>query len=58
MAIAGESGCGKTFTALAIAKRLVELHFQLTGETRRIAVVDSEHGSSRKYAHLFDFDIL
>jgi DNA polymerase III delta prime subunit len=47
MAIVGPAGSGKTFTALRIAR----------GIGGRTAVIDSEHGSSRKYAGEFDFDI-
>ena len=50
MAILGPAGSGKTYTALRIATALVK---RLGG---RIAVLDTEHGSARKYADLFDFD--
>lgn len=46
LAIHGPSGSGKTRSALEIAKHL--------GES--IAVIDTEHSSSRRYAHLYDFD--
>lgn len=49
MALAGPSGSGKTFTALNVGTRLAE---------RRVALVDTEHGSASKYADLFDFDVL
>jgi len=48
MALIGPSGSGKTFTALAIATAL----------GGRIALVDTEHGSAKKYGHLFEFDVL
>lgn len=48
LAIAGPSGGGKTYTALAIASHL----------GRRIALVDTEHGSASKYADMFTFDVL
>lgn len=48
MSLAGPSGSGKTYTALAIAQ----------GLGKKIAVVDTEHGSASKYADLFDFDVL
>ena len=46
MAIEGPAGSGKTFSALAVAKHL----------GKKIAAVDTEHGSMAKYADLFDFD--
>lgn len=49
LAISGPSGSGKTFTALTIAATMN------TG--KRIALVDTEHGSASKYADLFDFDV-
>lgn len=48
MALAGISGSGKTYTALAIG----------TGLGGRIALIDTERGSAKKYADLFDFDTL
>jgi hypothetical protein len=48
LAPAGPSGSGKTYTALQIATHLGEL----------IALVDTERGSARKYADLFNFDVL
>jgi len=51
-AIAGPGGSGKTYTLLRIATEIV----RLTGG--KIAFVDSEHGSARKYADLFQFDVL
>lgn len=50
MAIIGPSGSGKTYTALTIALGLV-------GDGR-IALVDTEHGSSKKYADDFSFDVM
>lgn len=49
-ALMGASGTGKTYTALEIAQGLCP--------TGRIAVIDTEHGVSRYYADVFDFDIL
>lgn len=49
MAIAGPSGGGKTYTALAIAQSLAN--------GKNIAVVDTEHGSASKYADIFSFDV-
>lgn len=48
LALIGPSGSGKTFTALAIA----------SGLGGRVAVIDTEHGSTSKYADRFDFDVL
>ena len=48
LALIGTSGSGKTFSALAIA----------TGLGLPIAFIDTERGSARKYADLFDFDVL
>jgi hypothetical protein len=49
VAIAGPSGAGKTYTALALA----------TAIGNRVAVVDTEHGSASKYAgEPFEFDVL
>lgn len=49
--IAGPSGSGKTHTALLFATNLVKP----TGG--KIAVIDSEGRSARKYADIFDFDV-
>lgn len=48
LALIGPSGSGKTYTALAIA----------AGLGKRVAVIDTEHGSASKYADLFEFDVL
>jgi hypothetical protein len=48
MAITGPSGSGKTYSALSIAAHL----------GKRIAVIDTEHGSAAKYSDIFDFDTL
>jgi len=48
LALAGPSGSGKTYTALQIATHLGE----------PIALVDTERGSARKYADIFNFDVL
>lgn len=47
-AIFGPSGAGKTFTSLRIA----------TGLGGRVAVIDTERGSSSKYSDRFEFDVL
>ena len=46
LAILGPTGAGKTYTALSIT------------EGRKVAVIDSEHGSASKYADRFNFDAL
>ena len=48
MAIAGISKTGKTLTALKIAKEF----------GKKVAVVDSEYGTSTLYANEYDFDVL
>ncbi|MEU8101713.1 ATP-binding protein [Streptomyces rubiginosohelvolus] len=48
VALDGPSGSGKTFTALTIASALGS----------RIALIDTERGSARKYANEFAFDVL
>ena len=50
LALFGPSGSGKTYTALSIAQNLVK--------KPRVALIDTERGSARKYADLFDFDVL
>ena len=49
LGISGPSGSGKTFTALQLARELVP--------DGRIALIDTERGSSVKYADLFEFDV-
>lgn len=46
LAISGASGSGKTYSALSIASHL----------GKKIALIDTEHGSATKYADLFNFD--
>lgn len=48
MAICGPTGSGKTFTALTLATNL----------GARVGMIDTERGSSLKYADLFKFDVL
>jgi hypothetical protein len=48
MALYDPPGCGKTYTALQLASCL----------GKRIGLIDTEHGSSRKYGNLFNFDVL
>jgi DNA polymerase III delta prime subunit len=51
LALAGSSGSGKTYTALALAT-------ELAGEGGKIAYVDTERGSASKYANKFEFDVI
>lgn len=48
IAIVGPAGAGKTYTALMTAQEVGE----------KILVIDTENGSSAKYANLFNFDLL
>lgn len=50
LGIDGPSGCGKTMSALKIARGIV-------GPEGKIAVIDTENGSSELYSDLFDFDV-
>jgi len=50
VAIYGPAGAGKTYTALRIARGLV-------GPTGRIALIDTERRTARKYADRFTFDV-
>lgn len=58
LALTGPAGSGKTFTALRIAKGLLNaiLESGINVGNGRIALIDTEHGSAAKYAGLFDFD--
>lgn len=47
MALCGGPGAGKTWTSLALA----------TGLGHKIALIDTERGSARKYASDFNFDV-
>jgi hypothetical protein len=47
LALSGTSGSGKTYSALAIASHLAT----------PVALIDTERGSSKKYADKFDFDV-
>lgn len=51
MAMEGPPGSGKTYTALVLATEMV-------GPNGRIAVIDTERGSARKYADEFTFDVV
>lgn len=50
MLLAGPPGSGKTFSALSMATELAA--------GGRIAVIDTEFGTSRKYADMFSFDLV
>lgn len=50
--LSGPSGSGKTWMALDIGTRLAEL------EGGRVALLDTEGGSSALYADAFDFDVM
>lgn len=52
LALDGPAGSGKTWTALIIASDLAQR------EGGRVAVIDSERSSAKKYASDFDFDHL
>jgi hypothetical protein len=47
LALSGASGSGKTYSALSIASHIA----------KPIALIDTERGSSQKYADKFDFDV-
>jgi hypothetical protein len=51
LSIQGPSGSGKTFSSLKLAKGLV-------GNLNKVAVIDTECGSSHLYAHLGDYSVL
>jgi hypothetical protein len=52
VAIVGPSGSGKTYTSLLFGSALAE------GAGGRLAVIDTEGGSAKKYADRFDFDVM
>jgi hypothetical protein len=51
LGLSGASGFGKTYSALLLAKGMVE-------DTEKIAVIDTENGSASLYSHLFDFNVI
>lgn len=51
MALQGPSGSGKTYSALLVA-------FGLTGDWSKVAVIDSENGSSNLYSDLGEYSVL
>jgi hypothetical protein len=52
LALEGPAGYGKTETALRVATVLAE------AEGKRVAFVDTEHGSASLYSDRFDFDVV
>lgn len=52
MAIIGPSNSGKTYTALRVGSAMAK---ELDS---RVAFIDTEHGSAKKYADVFDFDVI
>ena len=52
MALQGPAGSGKTYSSLLIAKGL------LNGRFEKVAVIDSEKGSSDLYADLGNYNVL
>jgi hypothetical protein len=51
LALCGPSGSGRTYSALLLA-------YGLTGDWRRITVIDTEEGSASLYAHLGPFNTI
>ena len=51
VSIAGASGSGKTYSAICLAKGMVK-------NLNKVAVIDTENGSSHLYSHLGDFSVL
>lgn len=52
MALQGSAGSGKTMSALLLAKGLTN------GNLNKVALIDTENGSSNLYAHLGNFNVL
>ena len=52
MALQGPAGSGKTYSSLLIAKGLA------SGDFSKVAVIDSENGSSNLYAELGEFNVI
>lgn len=49
--LSGASGVGKTYSALLLA-------YGITNEWSKVAIIDTENGSSNLYAHLGNFNVL
>jgi ABC-type dipeptide/oligopeptide/nickel transport system ATPase component len=54
LALSGASGSGKTYSALAIAELVEDIASHLATP---VALIDTERGSSKKYADKFNFDV-
>lgn len=54
--IGGTAGAGKTYSALTLAKNLLDTCGRRADGRARIAVIDSERGSASLYADLVPFD--
>ena len=52
MALQGSAGSGKTYSALLLAKGLVNNDFS------KVAIIDTENGSADLYAHLGQYNVL
>ena len=52
MALQGSSGCGKSLSALLLAKGLTN------DQLAKVAVIDTENGSADLYAHLGNYNVL
>jgi hypothetical protein len=52
LALQGSAGSGKTYSSLLLAKGLT------SGDFSKVAIIDSENGSSDLYAHLGDYNVL
>lgn len=52
LALQGSAGSGKTYSSLLLAKGLTN------GDFSKVAIIDSENGSSDLYAHLGDYNVL
>ncbi|MCW5518488.1 AAA family ATPase [Aureitalea sp. L0-47] len=52
LALQGSAGSGKTYSALLIAKGLID------GEFTKTAIIDTENGSADLYAHLGNYNVV
>ena len=51
LALAGASGCGKTYSSLLLA-------YGMTNSWSKISIIDSEYGSADLYSHLGNYNVL
>jgi len=51
LALAGASGCGKTYSSLLLA-------YGMTNDWSKIAIIDTENGSADLYSHLGNYNVL